>query len=69
MAQIVDEIVNSISGLYADYPGWLVTVCLVIVGLGVGFALWKLIRFGFVVFVTLLLLAIVGFAGWVILGT
>ena len=64
MAPIIDEI----KGLYLLYPPWLVTTCLVIVGLGLGWILWKLVRFGLVIVVTLLLLAIVGFAGWMILG-
>ncbi|MDQ8203546.1 hypothetical protein [Pelagicoccus sp. SDUM812003] len=64
MAPIIDEI----RGLYGLYPSWLVTTCLVIVGLGLAWLLWKLIRIGMVVIVTVLLLAIVGFAGWMILG-
>lgn len=64
MAQIIDEFRD----LYLVYPPWLVTACLVVVGLGVGWVLWKLIRFGMVVVVTALLLAIVAFAGWAILA-
>ena len=65
MAPIVDEI----QALYGVYPPWLITTCLVIVGLGLGFVLFKLIRFGLVVVVALLLLAIAGFAGWMILAS
>lgn len=65
MAPIVDEL----RALYSVYPAWLVTTCLVIVGLGLGFALFKLIRFGLAVIVALLLLGIVGFAGWMILAS
>ncbi|EDY84652.1 hypothetical protein VDG1235_4284 [Verrucomicrobiia bacterium DG1235] len=64
MAQLIDQI----KGLYDIYPSWLVTACLVVVGLGLGWVAWKLIRFGMVVLVTVLLLAIVVFAGWMILA-
>ena len=64
MAQLIDEI----KGLYDVYPSWLVTACLVVVGLGLGWVLWKLIRIGMVVLVTVALLAIVVFAGWMILA-
>lgn len=63
MAQLIDEI----RGLYGTYPSWLVTGCLVVVGLGLGWLIWKLVRFGMAVFVTLALVAIVAFAGWMIL--
>ncbi len=64
----MQQIVDQIGGLYDVYPAWLVTTCLAIVGLGLGWGLWKLIRFGLVVMVTLLLLTIVVFVGWMILG-
>ena len=57
MAQIIDEI----------YPPWLVTACLSVVGLGLAWVLYKLIKVGMVVVVTALLLAIVAFVGWMIL--
>ena len=64
MAQLIDEI----KGLYDVYPSWLVTACLVVVGLGLGWVVWKLVRIGMVVLVTVALLAIVVFAGWMILA-
>lgn len=64
MQQLIDEF----KGLYDMYPSWLVTACLVVVGLGLGWVVWKLIRFGMVVLVTVLLLALVVFAGWMILA-
>ena len=64
MAQLLDEI----EGLYGIYPSWLVTACLVVVGLGLGWLLWKLVRVGMVLLVTVALLAIVVFAGWMILA-
>ncbi len=63
MAQIIDEI----KGLYEIYPPWLVTACLSVVGLGLAWVLYKLIKVGMVVVVTALLLAIVAFVGWMIL--
>ncbi|WP_309024402.1 hypothetical protein [Pelagicoccus sp. SDUM812002] len=63
MAQILDEI----QGLYGMYPSWLVTACLVVVGLGFGWVIWKLVRVGMVLLVTAALLAIMVFAGWMIL--
>lgn len=64
MVQLLEEI----RGLYGVYPPWLVTVCLLVVGLGLGWVAWKLIRVGVVVLVTVILLAIVVFAGWMILA-
>lgn len=64
MAQLLDEI----KGLYGIYPSWLVTACLVVVGLGLGWVIWKLVRVGMVLLVTVALLAIVAFAGWMILA-
>ncbi len=63
MAQIIDEIRE----LYEIYPPWLVTACLSIVGLGLAWVLYKLVKVGMVVVVTALLLAIVAFVGWMIL--
>lgn len=65
MAQLVEEI----KGLYELYPSWLVSACLGIVGLGVLWALWKLVRLGMVVAVAVLLLGIVAFVGWTILAS
>ena len=65
MARILDEIQT----LFELYPRWLVVICLAIVGIGVGWCVWKLVRVGMVLLVTALLLAIVGFAGWMILGS
>ena len=65
MAQLIDEL----QGQFALYPRWLVVTCLAIVGLGVAWAVWKLLRFGMVLGVTALLLVIIGFAGWMILAS
>lgn len=65
MAQIVDEIKE----LYLLYPSWLVTLCLIVVGFGVGFILWKLLRFSLVVIVAILILGIVAFAGYMFLSS
>jgi len=64
MTSIVDEVMN----LFELYPPWLVTTCLVIVGLGLAYALWKLIKISMVVLVTVMLIALVVFAGWMILS-
>jgi len=65
MALIVEEI----RGLYALYPAWLVSACLAVVGIGIGYALFKILKVGMVIVVTALLAAIVGFAGWMILAS
>ncbi len=65
MAQIID----GLQAQLALYPRWLVVTCLCVVGLGVAWASWKALRFGMVLVVTSLLLAIIGFAGWMILAS
>lgn len=64
MAQIIDEIQE----LYGIYPSWLVTACLVVLGLGLLWVVWKLVRVGMAVLVTVSLVALVVFAGWMILA-
>lgn len=64
MAPILDEI----KGLYGVYPSWLASACLLVVGLSLGWGLWKIVRAGVALFMTAAFLAIVFFAGWMILA-
>ena len=58
------EWINEARELLAQYPPWLVTVCLVVVGAGALYALWRIVKFGIVLVVTALLIALVAFAAW-----
>ncbi len=60
------EIVDEIKQLFELYPPWLVTTCLVIVGAGLIYLIWRLVKFGMILVITLLLIALVGAAGWFI---
>ncbi len=62
----MNEIVDEIKGLYEVYPPWLVTTCLAIVGAGLLYVLWRLLKFGMILVITLLLIALVGVAGWLV---
>jgi len=62
MAQLVD----AIKALYGLYPPWLVTACLAVLGLALGWAAWKIVRFGMVVLLAGALFAIVAAVGWMI---
>ncbi|MEM9158964.1 MAG: hypothetical protein AAGB46_07920 [Verrucomicrobiota bacterium] len=63
------EIIDQVQGLFEHYPKWLVIACLAIVGVGVGYVLWRVVKFGMMLVVALLLVALVGFAGWVIFSS
>lgn len=60
MAELIDEVRE----LLELYPPWLVTACLVIVGAGVLYLVWRVVKFGIVLVVTALLIALVAFAAW-----
>lgn len=62
MAEFVDEI----KGLFELYPTWLVAICLAIVGSGLLYVLWRLVKISMIVIITLLLIGLVGIAGWLV---
>ncbi len=56
------ELIDEVRELLELYPPWLVTTCLVIVGAGLLYVLWRVVKFGIVLVVTALLIALVVFA-------
>jgi hypothetical protein len=42
----------------------LVTACLIVVGAGLLYVVWRIVKFGIVLVVTALLIALVAFAAW-----
>ena len=48
MADFIDQI----RGLFELYPKWLVVTCLAIVGVGVGYVLWRVVKFGLMLVLT-----------------
>ena len=61
---IIDELVVEVRKLLEAYPPWLVITCLVIVSAGVLYVLWRIVKFGIVLVVTALLIALLAFAAW-----
>lgn len=60
--------IDEIRQLFELYPSWLVTTCLVIVAAGILYVVWRIVKFGIVLMVTALLIALVVFAGWTLFG-
>ena len=60
--------IEEIGKLLESYPPWLVTVCIVVVGAGLLYVVWRIVKFGIVLTVTALLIALVIFAGWTLFG-
>ncbi len=60
----MNEVIDQIRELLEMYPPWLVTVCLIVVGAGVLYVVWRVVKFGIVLVVTALLIALVAFAAW-----
>ena len=65
MTGVIDEIRK----LLELYPSWLVTTCLIIVAAGILYVVWRGVKFGIVLMVTALLIALVVFAGWTLFGS
>lgn len=64
MTVVIDEIRK----LFELYPSWLVLICLAIVSSGILYVVWRIVKFGIVLLVTALLIALVVFAGWTLFG-
>lgn len=63
MTQLIDEFQQ----LLETYPEWLVWTCLAVALVVFAWVLWRIIKFGMAIIVTVLLVGIVGFAAYVIL--
>ena len=61
--------IDEIRKLFELYPSWLVTTCLIIVASGILYVVWRVVKFGIVLMVTALLIALVIFAGWALFGS
>ena len=62
------EAIDKVRELLELYPPWLVMTCLIVVAAGVAYLLWRIVKFGIVLVVTALLIALVAFAGWTLFG-
>ncbi len=58
------ELIDEVRELLELYPPWLVTTCLIVVGAGLLYIVWRIVKFGIVLVVTALLIALVAFAAW-----
>lgn len=65
----MERLVDQVEALFATYPSWLVGLCMAIVGAGLLYVLWRVIKVSMIIVVTVLLLGIAGFAGWVIFAS
>ena len=63
-SSMIDDLVDEVRKLLEAYPPWLVVTCLVIVSAGVFYVLWRIVKFGIVLVVTALLIALLAFAAW-----
>ncbi len=61
---MINDLVDEVRKLLEAYPPWLVITCLVIVSAGLLYVLWRIVKFGIVLVVTALLIALVAFAAW-----
>jgi len=59
--------VEEIRELMEFYPPWVVLPAAVAVAAGLGYLLWRVVKFSFVMLITLLLLGLAAFAAWAIL--
>ncbi|GEM_PF-688135 len=63
------DLIEEVRELLKLYPPWLVTTCLIVVGAGLLYVIWRIVKFGIVLVVTALLLALVAFAAWTLIIT
>ena len=61
------ELIDEVRELLELYPPWLVTTCLIVVGAGLLYVMWRIVKFGIVLVVTALLIALVAFAAWTLI--
>jgi len=61
------DLIEEVRELLKLYPPWLVTTCLIVVGAGLLYVMWRIVKFGIVLVVTALLLALVAFAAWTLI--
>ena len=61
---MINDLVDEFRKLLEAYPPWLVITCLVIVSAGLLYVVWRIVKFGIVLLVTALLIALVAFAAW-----
>ncbi|HAT60080.1 MAG TPA: hypothetical protein DCS60_04840 [Opitutae bacterium] len=61
------DLIEEVRELLKLYPPWLVTTCLIVVGAGLLYVIWRIVKFGIVLVVTALLLALVAFAAWTLI--
>ena len=63
-SSMINDLVDEVRKLLEAYPPWLGITCLVIVSAGVFYVLWRIVKFGIVLVVTALLIALLAFAAW-----
>ena len=63
-SSMINDLVDEVRKLLEAYPPRLVITCLVIVSAGVFYVLWRIVKFGIVLVVTALLIALLAFAAW-----
>ena len=61
---VVGQQYDEFRKLLEAYPPWLVITCLVIVSAGLLYVVWRIVKFGIVLVVPALLIALVAFAAW-----
>ena len=61
------DLIEEVRELLQLYPPWLVTTCLIVVGAGLFYVMWRIVKFGIVLVVTALLIALVAFAAWTLI--
>jgi hypothetical protein len=61
------DLIEEVRELLELYPPWLVTTCLIVVGAGLLYLMWRIVKFGIVLVVTALLIALVAFAAWTLI--
>lgn len=61
------DLIEEVRELLELYPPWLVTTCSIVVGAGLLYVMWRIVKFGIVLVVTALLIALVAFAAWTLI--
>ena len=61
------DLIEEVRELLELYPPWQVTTCLIVVGAGLLYVMWRIVKFGIVLVVTALLIALVAFAAWTLI--
>lgn len=69
VCQGMTDAIDEIRKLLELYPSWLVLTCLAIVAAGILYVVWRIVKFGIVLMVTALLIALVVFAGWTLFAS